>query len=148
MAVTLRPATPADAPRLAAIHHESRRAAAPWLREVHDLNSTVSYLTWLLPRRPVVVAEDEGKVLGFVAVDVPTGELEHLYLDPGSRRRGIGSRLLDVARELCPGGAALWTFQANAEARAFYEARGFVLERTTDGADNEERGPDARYRWG
>jgi GNAT superfamily N-acetyltransferase len=146
--LSLRSATPADAPRLAELHRQGRRAAVPTLREVHDLDSTVRYFTSLVPRRTIVVAEAEGAVLGFVAVDVPTGELEHLYLDPGARRRGIGSRLLDVARELCPGGLALWTFQANAEARAFYEARGFVLERTTDGSDNEEREPDARYRWG
>ncbi len=32
-------------------------------------------------------------------------------------------------------------------ARRFYEARGFRPVRFTDGADNEERWPDVRYRW-
>jgi ribosomal protein S18 acetylase RimI-like enzyme len=38
-------------------------------------------------------------------------------------------------------------FQQNENARRFYEARGFRLEYETDGADNEERMPDARYAW-
>ena len=37
-------------------------------------------------------------------------------------------------------------FGANARARRFYEARGFYVIRLTDGADNEERMPDIRYR--
>ena len=41
----------------------------------------------------------------------------------------------------------LWCFQANPPARHFYEARGFRAIRFTDGADNEEKTPDVRYRW-
>ena len=41
----------------------------------------------------------------------------------------------------------LWTFQRNAQARRFYEARGFALVKETDGAANEEKEPDARYLW-
>jgi hypothetical protein len=41
----------------------------------------------------------------------------------------------------------LWTFQRNAQARRFYEARGFVLIQETDGARNEEKEPDALYLW-
>ena len=32
-------------------------------------------------------------------------------------------------------------------ARRFYEARGFRAIRFTDGAGNEEKTPDVRYRW-
>jgi hypothetical protein len=38
-------------------------------------------------------------------------------------------------------------FQRNIRARRFYESRGFHLVEETDGAANEEREPDARYRW-
>jgi hypothetical protein len=41
----------------------------------------------------------------------------------------------------------LWTFQRNAQARRFYEARGFALVEETDGAGNEEKEPDALYLW-
>ena len=45
------------------------------------------------------------------------------------------------------GSRQLWTFQDNARARRFYEARGFVAEEFTDGAGNEEKTPDVRYVW-
>jgi hypothetical protein len=32
-------------------------------------------------------------------------------------------------------------------ARYFYDRRGFYAVRFTDGANNEEKMPDARYRW-
>ena len=41
----------------------------------------------------------------------------------------------------------LWTFQRNQRARRFYERRGFRLVLLTDGADNEEKEPDALYEW-
>ena len=41
----------------------------------------------------------------------------------------------------------LWTFQRNAQARRFYEARSFALVKETDGAGNEEKEPDALYLW-
>jgi GNAT superfamily N-acetyltransferase len=41
----------------------------------------------------------------------------------------------------------LWTFQANAGARRFYERNGFAPVEFTDGAANEEHEPDVRYEW-
>jgi GNAT superfamily N-acetyltransferase len=60
--------------------------------------------------------------------------------------RGVGTELLDIAKGVCHR-LQLWTFQRNAPARRFYEARGFMLIEETDGARNEEREPDARYLW-
>ena len=54
---------------------------------------------------------------------------------------------MERAKERRPGGFQLWVFQQNATARRFYERRGFVLVRETDGSDNEERTPDALYAW-
>jgi ribosomal protein S18 acetylase RimI-like enzyme len=65
---------------------------------------------------------------------------------PRAQRRGIGTALLDIARSKLAR-LELWTFQRNAQARRFYEARGFVLVEETDGSRNEEREPDARYLW-
>ena len=58
----------------------------------------------------------------------------------------MGSRLLDVAKQHRPTGLKLWTFQANAGARRFYERNGFVGIATTEG-DNEEGAPDVLYQW-
>jgi len=75
-----------------------------------------------------------------------SGWIDQLYVLPEVQGRGVGSELLQVAKRAfdCH---QLWTFQRNASARQFYEARGFALVEETDGARNEEKEPDARYLW-
>ena len=72
--------------------------------------------------------------------------IDQLYILPEARGRGMGSSLLQVAKERFDL-LQLWTFQRNAKARRFYEARGFRPMRETDGARNEEQEPDALYLW-
>jgi GNAT superfamily N-acetyltransferase len=91
------------------------------------------------------VAEADGPVLAMMVV--ADGWLDQLYVDPGWLGRGIGSRLIDVAKEREPGGLQLYTFQVNDRARRFYERHGFVATWFGDGAANEERQPDVRYEW-
>ena len=74
------------------------------------------------------------------------GWIDQLYVAPHAQRRGLGSALLAVAKEREPR-LELWTFQCNRPARRFYEKHGFRLIEETDGARNDEREPDARYRW-
>lgn len=74
-------------------------------------------------------------------------ELDHLYLRPGWWRQGIGSRLVELAKERRPAGLSLYTFQVNGRARAFYERHGFIAVWFGDGSTNEERQPDVRYEW-
>jgi GNAT superfamily N-acetyltransferase len=81
---------------------------------------------------------------GFIAFR--EGWIEQLYVLPGAQGRGVGTSLLKIAQDAFDH-LQLWTFQRNANARRFYEARGFVLVRETDGSDNEEREPDALYLW-
>jgi GNAT superfamily N-acetyltransferase len=72
--------------------------------------------------------------------------LEQLYVLPEAQGQGIGSVLVQTAKRFSER-LQLWTFQRNAPARRFYEARGFALVEETDGARNEEKEPDARYLW-
>jgi GNAT superfamily N-acetyltransferase len=80
------------------------------------------------------------------AMMVLKGEwVEQLYVRPERQRRGHGSALIAFAQCTRPS-LALWTFEANATARAFYEARGF--ERSGEpSSENEERAPALLYRW-
>ena len=55
---------------------------------------------------------------------------------------------MDLAKDLRPGGLALWTFQTNTRAQSFYRSHGFTEVRRTNGATNEERAPDVRMTWG
>ena len=88
---------------------------------------------------------DDGLVVGFLRLD--GFELDQLYVRPGWWGRGIGSRLVELAKARSPDGLTLWTFQVNERARRFYERQGFVELLRTDGAGNEERQPDVRYGW-
>ena len=74
------------------------------------------------------------------------GWIDQLYVLPEAQRRGVGKDLLQVAQNAFDR-LQLWTFQRNAPARRFYEARGFALIQQTDGARNEEKEPDALYLW-
>jgi GNAT superfamily N-acetyltransferase len=98
----------------------------------------------------VWVAEDDGRLLGFLGIEHSTNlgapVLEKLYVEPAEQNRGVGSALLDKAKELRPDELYLWVFQKN-PARRLYERHDFELVKLTDGADNMEREPDALYRW-
>jgi 8-oxo-dGTP pyrophosphatase MutT (NUDIX family) len=135
--------------------HEGRRVADLWLRSrkasapqiplpVHSDTEVVDWFTNVVLRsQEVWVAEAAG---AFVAVMVLDREwIEQLYVHPSWTGRGLGSRLVGVAREGRQG-LQLWTFEANAGAGRFYERQGFVAVGWTDG-DNEEGAPDLRYQW-
>ncbi|SEE32606.1 Acetyltransferase (GNAT) family protein [Streptomyces sp. 2131.1] len=146
----LRAARADDAGPLTGLFLESRAAAMPYLARVHSDEATLAWLTHVvLPGTDVLVAETreggETRIAGFVSLDGT--ELEHLYIAPGLRRRGIGSLLLEAAKAARPEGLALYTFQRNAAARAFYERHGFTAVAFDDGSRNEEKEPDVRYRW-
>jgi putative acetyltransferase len=98
----------------------------------------------------VWVAEEDGRLVGFLGIEHSTNlgapVLEKIYVEPAAQNRGIGSALLDKAKELRPDELYLWVFQKN-PARRLYERHGFEVVRLTDGADNMEREPDALYRW-
>lgn len=142
----VRPATPADAPTLGELYLRSRRHALPGVRSPHsdeDVRGWVADV--LIPSGATTVA-----TLGEVPVGLLAGTdgwIDQLYVDPPWIGRGIGSLLLDVAKQRSPDGLMLWTFQVNASARRFYERHGFVEVERTDGSGNEEREPDARYAW-
>ena len=72
--------------------------------------------------------------------------IDQLYVLPDFHGRGVGTALLQVARS-SHSRLQLWTFQRNNAARRFYEARGFVAIRQTDGAANHEKEPDVLYLW-
>ncbi|MBN8832539.1 MAG: GNAT family N-acetyltransferase [Sphingomonadales bacterium] len=92
----------------------------------------------------ILGAYADGRLLGQVAVG--QGWVHHLHVDPHWQGRGIGTALLGAVQERLDD-IQLWTFQANAGARRFYERQGFIAVELTDGADNEEKEPDVRYRW-
>jgi GNAT superfamily N-acetyltransferase len=145
--VELRRATAVDARAVADVYLRSRHAAVPAIPpSAHDDDDVRDHFaTLVLPEREVWVADDpEAGIIGLLVLH--DGWLDHLYLAPGQTGRGLGSRLLDLAKHRRPDGLELWAFQSNVDARRFYERHGFGAVRMTED-DNEEGAPDVLYRW-
>ena len=143
----IRRATDADAPAVARLFLRSFKTTYPSFREVHTDAETAAWIaTEVIPKEEAWVVESatEG-VVGWMVLG--PGELEHLYLAPEWVGRGLGDRLMALAKERQPAGLRLYTFQVNARACRFYERHGFVVVDTNDGSRNEEGEPDVQYRW-
>ena len=93
------------------------------------------------------VVEGEAYVLGDGFSILAGDTLTHLYVHPDAIGTGIGHALFEHACERRPGGFEFWVFQRNERARRFYERHGCRCVELTDGSGNEERTPDALYRW-
>jgi len=145
MPFSLRPATAADADAIAAVFHASFRLLTflPMLHTAAEYRRFVAEV--ILPECDVTVVEDHSGIVAFLAREGE--EVRLLYTRPDRIGRGAGARLIEAAQASGVAALELWCFQANARARRFYEARGFRAIRFTDGAHNEERTPDVRYRW-
>ena len=98
-----------------------------------------------VPRTDLLVAERDGRVVGFAAVgpergttqpgapprlDTEVGEVYAIYVLPSVQGRGIGRELmresLDRLRAHGFRRATLWVLEANVPARAFYERVGMA----------------------
>jgi L-amino acid N-acyltransferase YncA len=110
-------------------------------------------------RQRVLVAERDGRVIGFASVGAPAdrdlpaevGELYAIYVHPGAWDTGAGRELmragLRALGELGYREAILWVLESNARARRFYEKGGW----RADGATKVDRRGEvefheARYR--
>lgn len=136
-----------DAGAIAEVWLRSRHASTPAIPPpVHTKDEVLEFFaTIVLPERDVWVLETEGAgVVGLLVLE--EGWIDQLYLAPEWTGRGLGSRLLALAKAERPAGLDLWTFQSNLGARRFYDRHGFVAVTMTDG-DNEEGAPDVHYRW-
>jgi ribosomal protein S18 acetylase RimI-like enzyme len=116
------------------------------VKDVHSFDEHLSFLrTRLIKENKVLLAIDEctDTVVGIMAL--AGSELDQLYIHVGYQRMGIGSRLLQMAKELSPGKLQLFTFEVNKNAQAFYEKHGFAI--IGRGYENEENLSDIRYEW-
>jgi GNAT superfamily N-acetyltransferase len=142
--MTVRGARLEDARAIARIHVDGWRAAYRGILP-DDVLAAQSvdrregqWREWI-PLGRALVAEHDGEVVGFAGVIAETGEIAALYVDPGHWRRGAGRALARASmaqlRDAGCDHAALWVFEENDGARAFYAALGF----RPDGAVDEVR---------
>jgi putative acetyltransferase len=136
-AFTIRPAKPADAEALCALHKASVRALCLGAYTADEIEA------WLREREPqgfrhamtdggetMLVAEHDGAVVGFASIKATV--LYGLYVDP-AKGRGAGRVLLLAAEdEVRRRGASVLSLQATLNAVPFYRKHGFMRqERST-----------------
>lgn len=144
LAYSFRPATVADADRIADIHVDSWREAYSGFVPASHLNSlskTTRADRWArtISERPgsVVLAVAQDELRGWVSFGPsrdPGGDAEiyALYVAPSHKRQGAGSGLLAFAentlRKSGYRAAALWVLEMNTPGRRFYECQGYVAD--------------------
>ncbi len=143
--ISLRKLDRVDMPAAAAVHRASFDERLPTLSGLHTPEEDVGFWSAVVFKDcQIWGAEEDGRLVGVIAF--LEDWIDQLYVLPEAQGRGIGSRLLDVAKSVYPV-LSLWTFQRNEPARRFYEKHGFFVVDESDGAGNEEREPDVLYKW-
>ena len=115
-------------------------------KDIHSFNDHLNFLRVVLIKENKVylaIDQEPDTVAGLLAISGTW--LNQLYIHINYQKSGIGSRLLNLAKELSPGKLELFTFEVNKNAQAFYEKHGFRI--IARGSENEENLPDIKYEW-
>ena len=125
--ITLRPATTADAERIAALFTDEGYPAGP-----SDIVERLERFG--SPHSRVIVAEHDGEVLGFIAIHA-LPRFEHDVVDAGVRERGVGHLLMaeaeSVGRELWAAFTEVTAGHHRPDAQRLYESLGYDATVTT-----------------
>jgi GNAT superfamily N-acetyltransferase len=140
----IRRATPDDVPAVADLFTRSF-GTLDFLPKLHTAEEDREHLAGVIAKQDVWVADEDGRVAGFIALEGDVGTF--FYVEPDAHGRGLGSALFEHVQRERPSGFSFWVFQANELARRFYENRGCVAVEFTDGSGNAEKTPDVRYEW-
>ena len=129
--IELRPYRDDDRDVVVQLWWDSWHSIRPGLRHPRGFDDLrARWSSEIVPRQRVVVAEDDGAIVGFAAADLEAGELTQIFIAPARKRQGIGHQLFAWAQALMPGGFVLHTLVDNAASRAFYERHGLVAGNT------------------
>ena len=144
----IRPFREADFDGLVARWHETNLASFPYLEteQRHTLDDARSFFRRrILADCAVWVAEEAGVLPGLIAISADDW-IRQLSVFPEHQRRGIGTRLLQHAKDTAHSELRLYTLQRNLPARRFYEKHGFraIAFGTSPAPENE---PDVQYLW-
>ncbi len=108
------------------VHQIAARSYTPmqlaaWAPESPDLGQWRSRLAPL----ETLVGELDGAIAGFISY-TGNGHIEFLFTSPAFSRKGVASRLYEVALKiLCSKGVETLSTEASIEARPFFESKGF-----------------------
>jgi len=115
---------------------------------VHPHSKTEWRYRWvseITPKHEIAVAESDNEILGFVTLNLETSELSQLFTRLSEQGHGVGTALINWAKNRCQKGIYLFTLEINYRSREFYEKHGF---RETGLSTNAISGlPTVRYEW-
>ncbi len=114
------------------------------IREIAKSHYTLEEIeAWARPRKPqhyaesirnkeFYVAEENGFVIGFGALNQMQGEIEAVYVNPEVVRRGIGNAILQKLEERARGlNIELLKMDASLNAVPFYKSAGYESQKKT-----------------
>lgn len=139
----IRPFDPADVHELVPMWRQSFEHGVG-IVDPHPLDEQVAYFhAQVLPAHDVRVALDGGRLVGFCASNAEC--VAQLHVRVSYIGQGIGSRLLELAKQHSAGSLWLYTFARNTNARCFYERRGFSA--VAFGFEPTWQLDDVKYCW-
>lgn len=130
----IRPYQETDRPLLQKLYLVARRAAFSWC-DTH--NYQLADFDRATLGEEVLVAENAGRVLGFVSIYRADNFIHNLYVDPHLPPQGVGSALLHAAEQTFTSAGSLKCLVKNQKALAFYQKHGWQPI-STGGEGNEE----------
>lgn len=147
--IILRDAILSDVKEIAEIYITSRKAYLAFAPLMHSDESVYQWIHEMVATQicTIKVAEKNGCIAGMMVLARKNniGWIEQLYIAPSEMRHGIGSLLLNLAKQTLGSPIRLHTFQENIQAKYFYEKHGFRIVELGDGSTNEENCPDILY---
>ena len=143
---TIRPYAPADLIPVVGLWYGAWQESNPGKGHVLPIEQwRERWQRWVVPSASIHVACVDGCVGGYVAAVRAAPWLSHAIVNPGYRRRGIGTRLLEAAKASSSAGLMFDVIETDGEARKFYAGCGFAAGEAVVHPRTGE--PMIRYVW-
>ncbi|CAM3727362.1 GNAT family N-acetyltransferase [Rouxiella silvae] len=134
MSIRIRPYQEADRPFLRTLYLAARKATFTWLDQsewaLEDFDRSVI-------GEKVIVAEREGKIVGFASILLHDNFLHNLFIDPEAQGQGVGSHLIGIVEQNFTRTGSLKCLVKNQKAVSFYLKRGWETVSTGDSSTGE-----------
>jgi ribosomal protein S18 acetylase RimI-like enzyme len=142
--VTTRYYVEADLDEVVALWYRS------WTKAFSDLKHPQSFEQWKVRfqndyanNAEIWIAEISNKIVGFVII--VDNEIAQIFVDVDIQRKGIGTILINKAKQISAKGLKLTTLQQNIHAHHFYEKHGFLVGKM--GMNPINGHPNIEYFW-
>ena len=114
------------------------------IKDPNAIEGQISYFrNQVVMENQVRVVKDKNSIVAFLAFN--SDSVSQLYVRVQNIGRGLGSRLLGIAKTESNGSLWLYTFAQNSNARRFYEKHGFLeVERESENMYKLEA---IKYQW-